>query len=205
VFILVILPSFTRFTRYAHLYAHIFETRSHTLKRLFLFLPLLLALTACGESQATSSNPTPSTAKPTVSPPHFYNIGETVTLQPWEITLKSAKIVDPATYSQHDQIFPNLKPDDRFLVLDEHLKNVSALEQNIAGMQFVLQDKDGSSNYSVQIGLPDISGSGLGGDVSPTMQMSGQEAYIVPSSAHLLYWVYNPIGKANQVIWQINI
>lgn len=171
------------------------------LRYLLLALPLLLLLlAACSDSQ---NAPQPTT--PTVAPPHFYNVGETVTAQPWEITLKSAKIVDPATYPQHDQLFPSLKPDDRFLILDEHIKNISPTQQNIAGMQFVLQDKDGNRNFTEQLGIPDVS-NGLGGDVSPTMEQSGQDAYIVPSSVHLLYWVYNPMGtKSNQVIWQINV
>lgn len=173
------------------------------MKRLLLCLPLLMILAACGKSQPAT--PTPIAAKPTVAPPHFYNVGETVTAQPWEVTLKSAKIIDPATIPQHDQIFPSLKTDDRFLILDEHLKNISAQEQNIAGMQFALQDK-GGNGFGVQLGgIPDVSGGGLGGDVSPTMEQSGQEAYIVPSTTHLLYWIYNPKGNDNQVIWEINV
>lgn len=173
------------------------------MKRLLLCLPLLIVLAACGSSQTTNSAPA-AKPTPTVAPPHFYNVGETVTSSPWEMTLKSAKMVDPATYPQHEQIFPSLKPDDRFLILDEHIKNISSKQQNIAGMQFVLQDKDGNSNFSEQGGLPDV-GSGLGGDVAATMEMSGQDAYIVPSSTHLLYWIYNPQGGGNQVIWQINV
>ncbi len=173
------------------------------MKQLLLCLPLLVVLAACGDTQPTKSVATQP--MPTIAPPHFYHVGETVTVQPWEITLKSAKLVDPATYPQHEQIFPSLKPDDRFLILDEHLKNISSVQQNIAGMQFVLQDKDGNSNFTEQVGVPDV-GNGLGGDVAPTMAQSGQEAYIVPSSVHLLYWVYNPMGtKNNQVIWQINV
>lgn len=173
------------------------------MKQLFICFPLLILLVACDSLQAT--NPAPVTKPtPTVSSPHFYNVGETVTAQPWEITLKSAKIVDPAIYPQHDQIFPSLKPDDRFLILDEHIKNISSRQQNIAGMQFYLQDKDGNSNFSEQVGVPDV-GSALGGDVAPTMQMSGQDAYIVSISTHLLYWLYSPMDHGPLVIWQINI
>lgn len=171
------------------------------LKQLLLCFPFLIILAACDQTQATT--PVAKLAS-TVAPPHFYHVGETVTVQPWEITLKSAKIVDPAIYPQHAQIFPSVKPDDRFLILDEHLKNISSVQQNIAGMQFVLQDKDGNSNYGVQLGIPDVS-NGLGGDVAPTMAQSGQDAYVVPSSVHLLYWVYNPSGGGKQVIWQINL
>lgn len=188
------------------------------MKRLISFIVLCIILAVGGilaYNTSTKSNttdvaplvPTITEApSPTVSPPHFYHVGETVTAQPWEITLKSAKIVDPAIYPQHDQIFPSLKPDDRFLILDEHLKNISSKEQNIAGMQFGLQDKDGNRNFSEQGGVPDVQNPGLGGNVSQTMEMSGQEAYIIPNSVHLLYWVYNPMDtKSNQVIWQIDL
>lgn len=173
------------------------------MKQFLWCLPLLVILAACGESQATNSAPIVKPT-PTVAPPHFYDVGQTVTAQPWEITLKSTKLVDPATYPQHDQIFPSLKPDDRFLILDEHVKNISSKQQNIAGMQFVLQDKDGNSNFTEQVGIPDVS-NGIGGDVAATMEMSGQDAYIVPSSVHLLYWVYNPQGGGDQIIWKINL
>lgn len=173
------------------------------MKRLLLCFPLLLLLAACGESQQPANSAPAPKPTPTVAPPHFYKVGETVTLQPWEVTLKSAKIIDPSTIPQHDQIFPGLKADDRFLVLDEHLKNVSSQQQNIAGMQFVLQDKAGN-NFAIQLGVPDVSGSGLGGDTAPTMEQSGQQAYIVPASVHQFYWVYNP-REGNQVIWEIDV
>lgn len=116
------------------------------MKRLLLCFPLLLLLAACGESSQTT-NATLPVATPTVSPPHFYNVGETVTAGPWEMTLRSTKIVDPTIFSQYQERFPWLKTGDKFLVLDEHLKNISAKTQRIPGMQFVLKDKGGNDNF----------------------------------------------------------
>jgi hypothetical protein len=173
------------------------------MKRFILLLSLCILMCGCGES-ASSAQPAPKVS-PTASPPHFYKVGETVTVQPWEITLQSATIADPAKYPQHDQIFPGLKPTDRFLVLDEHIKNVSSKLQDIAGMQFGLEDKDGNSNYGVQLGLPDVQGVGIGGDVSPTMQQSSQQAYIVPNTVHTFYWSYTATDHTAQVMWEIDV
>lgn len=174
------------------------------MKQILLCLPLLVILAACGgESQATTPAPI-AKPTPTVAPPHFYNVGETVTSGPWEMTLRSTKLVDPTSFSQYQERFPWLKPGDRFLVLDQHLKNISAKTQTMPGMQFVLKDKDGNSNFSVT-DLPDTDTSSIGGEAAPTMELSGQRVYVLPGDVHLLYWIYFDQESDNQVIWQINV
>jgi len=178
-------------------------------KYLFIALPLLCILASCASPDNTERPAPTAPAKPSPTAVTFHKVGETVKAEPWEVTLKSATIIDPAKYSQSAEMFPDLKDGDRFLVLDEHVKNISSEVQNIAGMQFVLQDKQGNSNFVKQLGIPDVPGPALGGDVSPSMDLSGQEAYVIPSNVHLLYWIYNPLsntdGKAIQEIWEINI
>src|SRR2546430_7280313 len=120
-----------RYSIYTYL-RHNSEIQRNTMKRLFAFLPLLVILAACGEQQSTHPAPI-AKPTPTVTPPHFYKVGEMVTAGPWEITLRPIKLVDPTTYSQYQEIFPWLKPGDRFLVIDQHLKNISSKTQTVPG------------------------------------------------------------------------
>jgi hypothetical protein len=167
----------------------------------FAILPLLLILAACGKSQSTTTNSTRAgQATPTVAPPHFYKVGETVTMQPWEITLKSAKPADIATYLPPDESLPNTKPDDRLLVLGEHVKNISSQVQPWSNTQIHLQNDTGSDDYGYIMEGKDIRGS-----ISPTMQGDGLEAYIIPGDVHLFYWTYTSNDGLQQALWQINI
>jgi len=136
----------------------------------------------------------------------FHKVGETVTVFPWEITLQSVSIVEPNTVDKYEERFPYLKSDEHFLVLNQHLKNVSSKLQGIAGMQFVLEDKDGNSNFSRTLSLPGIDdGSGLGGPVSPSMQQQGQDIRVVPNTTHTFYWSYTTNDGNQQVMWQIDV
>jgi len=176
------------------------------LKRLFLILPIaLLLLTSC-ENAPTPANTTQTALTPTIAPMRFHKVGETVTVFPWEITLQSVSIVEPNTIDKYKERFPYLKSDEHFLVLNQHLKNVSSKLQGIAGMQFVLEDKEGNSNFAKQLGLSDREYvGGLGGPVSPSMQQQGQDIRVVPSTTHTLYWSYTTNDGNQQVMWQIDV
>lgn len=168
------------------------------MKQFLLCLPLLAILAACGDTQATK--PVAPQTTPTVAPPHFYNVGETVTVQPWEITLKSAKIADLATYLPPDEYLPNTKPGDRLLVLTQHVKNISPQVQSWSSTQTHLQNATGNSDFNFIMEGKDITGA-----ISPTMQREGQQAYIVPGTLHQFYWIYTSNDGLKQVIWEINV
>jgi hypothetical protein len=121
-------------------------------------------------------------------------------VQPWEITLKSAKLADIATYLPPDESLPNAKPSDRLLILGEHVKNISSQVQPWSNTQVHLQNATGNSDYGYIMEGKEIMGS-----ISPTMQGDGQEAYIVPGTLHLFYWTYTSNDGLHQAIWQINV
>jgi hypothetical protein len=169
-------------------------------KRLLVFFPLLVILVACGESQVNNSSSIAAKPSPTVAPPHFYKVGETATIQPWEITLQSANRVDPATYLPSGESMPDANAGDQLLVLDEHVKNISSHVQPWSGTQIRLQNAAGNSDFHFLMVGKDIVGS-----ISPTLLGSGQQAFMVPSDVHLFYWIYTSDDGLHQVIWQINV
>src|SRR2546421_616529 len=132
------------------------------MKRFISLLSLCIVMCGCGESTSTTPSPTPSPS-PSPSPPHFYKVGETVTVQPWEITLKSAAIVDPTAYLPSDETLRDAKPGDRLLVLVEHVKNISSQLQPWSGTQLHLQNDTGNSDFRFI-----MEGKEITGPISPT-------------------------------------
>jgi len=170
-------------------------------KSFFLFM--LLFLSACGS--AAPSNSAATKIAPTATPQVvFYGtVGKPIIMIPWKISLESVKIIDPATIPQHDQIFPSVTANQHFLLLNEHIENISNSSANVGGMQFALQNTNGDS-FSEQLGLPGIDSSGLGGTMAPSIQQAGQQVYIVPTSEHSFLWIYTADDNLHQIIWKFS-
>lgn len=176
------------------------------MKLLFLILPLALLLLASCSKASTATNATQPTSIPTIAPMHFHKVGETVTVFPWEITLQSVSVVEPNSIDHYEERFVNLKPGSHFLVLNQHIKNISSKLQPLAGMQFNLQDKDGNASFESAgslLGWEYVGG--LGGPVSPSMQQQGQNISVVPIATHTFYWSYTTNDNKQQVMWEIDV
>jgi hypothetical protein len=173
---------------------------------LLLLFALMILLAACGNSQSsTQLTPTPKpTIPPTSTPEPHHAVGDTVTRDGLQITLVSAKIMDPTVIPQHEQIFTGLTNDQTFLVLDEHVKNITTKEQPLAGASFVLQDEQGNRNFTEQLGVPGAPSTGIGGPVPAGMQRTGGNVDIVPKSTHKFFLVYYATA-GSPVIWDINV
>jgi hypothetical protein len=187
---------------------NIHESRKTSMKHkaLPLLLLVLFVATACATSTASSSTPPPTptfAVIPTPTPVPHRKVGDTVTVDGLEVTLVSVKIVDPATIPQHEEIYPEMKSDQTFLVLKEHLKNDATTDQSMAGTRFYLSDEAGNDNFTVQLGdlIPEQS---LGAPVAAGMQQTGGDVYIVPKSTHAFFWIFAPASGA-QVVWDINV
>lgn len=179
------------------------------MKHIHVLLPLLLLvliLAACGDAAnpaATSSAPKPPAPSPTPTPEPHHKVGDTVTRDGFAITLTSVKLIDPASIPQHEQIFPDVKGDKTFLVLDEHAKNTANKDQSLVGMQLVFQDTEGN-HFTAYSGVNGIDGVGLGGPMAPGMQQHGMQVFAVPKSVHDFNWLYEP-NAGTQVVWDIHV
>jgi len=144
-------------------------------------------------------------ARPTV----FHSPGDAVKVytsrDAWEVQLVDFKIVDPATIPKYKEIYPDLKQGDRFLILSEHVKNLGTTIDSFAGMQLSLQTPNGDQNFPSQVDLLDYSGTGVGGPVSPGMELRGNEVRVIPANVHVLYWVYTPSDNLSQTFWKISL
>lgn len=173
-----------------------------------LLILVLFVATACATSTASSSSPTPASTPtiaviPTPTPVPHSKVGESVVRDGFEITFVSVKTIDPASISQHEEIYPSITSDQTFLVLQMHVKNTTTEDQDIGSTQFVLQDDAGGHDYAVQLGIDGV-GSDIGGTVAPSMQLTGSRAYIVPKATHHFFLLYEAT-VGSQVIWDINI
>ena len=168
---------------------------------------LAIILAACSGSQA-AQQPTPM-AKPTIAPtptpePHLH-VGQSTIRDGFKITLNSVKLVDPASIPQHDQLFPDLKSDKTFIVLDESAENVTTKDQKLMGMYLVFQDTEGSRNFTSYANiLPDVDGVGLGGPIAPGMKQHGTQDFAVPKATHDFNWMYEAT-TGTQVVWDIHV
>jgi hypothetical protein len=170
---------------------------------LLLLFALLVLLAACGSSPA-STQPTPTPAiPPTPTPEPHHKVGDTVVRDGLQITLVSAKLVDPASIPQHDQIFAGLTNDQTFLVLEEHVKNITTSQQPGAGGKFGLQDEQGNHFGEQAGGVPGAPGY-IGGPIPSGMQQSGGNVNIVPKATHKFFLIYTPTS-GTQVVWNINV
>jgi len=175
------------------------------MKRFAILLPVVILLAACSAA-TTPSIKTGSTPTHVSSPVVVYGtVGKPVTMGQWAISLQSVKLIDPTTIAQHDQIFPSVTSDQRFLLLNEHIQNVSTVSANIAGGEFSLQDTKGNADFSTMIGVPGVNALGLGGTLAPSMQQVGQEVYVVPASTHDFFWIYTAKDNLRQIIWRFTI
>src|SRR5256885_10522266 len=85
-------------------------------KYLFIALPLLCILASCASPDNTERPAPTAPANPAPTAVTFHKAGETVKAEPWEVTLKSATIIDPAKHPQSAGRFPVLKDGDRLLL-----------------------------------------------------------------------------------------
>lgn len=164
------------------------------MKRLFVFLPLLIVLTACGGSQTTNSTPI-AQPTPTVAPPHFYNVGETVTAgKTWKVTVNSANISKGTEY-----LVPS-DAGDVFLLIDVTLNNTSQVEQEPDGTLWTLRGLDGTKYSTI------MSSSPPSGKVEAGMPVKGTLGYEVPGTVHEFRLAFdNDVQASGQTIWQINV
>jgi hypothetical protein len=178
---------------------------------IFSLLSLLFILTACGGTSTTNTQPTatPAPTQPAVTPtptptPH-YKVGDSAqTADGWQITLDSAKIIDPTKIPQYQQIFVGMTSDQTFLEYMVTVKNVSSQQQAFRGGDLSLADTQGNSNFVEQAsGLPDQP-TGVGGPIAAGMQSKGGTVYIVPKATKAFYLTYTP-QSGPIIFWDINV
>lgn len=176
-------------------------------QRLLLFLAILAlvsAFLACGSTASGTNTGTaitatsaPAGATPTSAPAQHFKIGQLVQVgSTWQITITSVKT------SQGSE-FVKPKSGDIFLVFSIKMKNISAQEQDVSTLQFVLRDTDGQQYNDTFIdGLP----SEPSGKVAAGSPLSGAIPYEVPASKkQFTYGFAADLFSSGQVIWDITI
>ncbi|HTI15181.1 MAG TPA: DUF4352 domain-containing protein [Dictyobacter sp.] len=175
-------------------------------------LLFLVFLAACGGTGTTNTQPTatPAPTQPAITPtptpaPH-YKVGDSAqTSDGWQITLDSAKIIDPTKIPQYQQIFVGMTSDQTFLAVSETVKNVSGKQQGFTGGDLSLQDTQGNDNFVEQTsGVPNEPSTGVGGPIAAGMQQNGGVVYIVPKATKQFYLTYTP-QDGPIVFWDINV
>lgn len=162
------------------------------LKHLCLCLPLLIILTACGESQsATSSGPGGVMPTPT---PHF-KVGETANVgSTWQITIQSV-----STSKGSEVLIPS-DAGDVFVLINVALNNTSKQEQELYGGLWTLRGPDGTAYSTIMSSEPPS------GKIEAGTPAKGTLGYEAPGSVKAFRLAFdNSTWASGQTIWDITV
>ncbi|CAN7653632.1 DUF4352 domain-containing protein [Peribacillus frigoritolerans] len=128
-------------------------------------------LTACGESEVkeVDGGAKEETKKEEAPKKESYKVGDTVSVDGMEVTIKSAKFVNPAEYSPSEK--------GKIIQIEVTAKNNSSANGFIDNTEFTISDKEGNM-------LEEYYGfdTSFSGEVKKGKQLSGKIAFDVSES-----------------------
>lgn len=159
-----------------------------------LVITLVLVLAACGPPQeATQTDPGPAPTTP--DPPQIYEVGDTVQLGDYKITVNKVRLDSGGEWFGPDE-------GEAWVVIDCTLENVGDKPLPVSSMlMFDLMDIDGRSQDMTM--MADTKGQ-LDGEIAAGRRMSGEIAYSVPLDIEGMEFVFKgDILRTGQAIFAL--
>lgn len=155
-----------------------------------------LVLIACGEAAPSSSSAVATHgATPTAVAHNHFTVGQTVTVQGWNIIVNSVSETDGSATG-------DLAPPagDIYLVVDLTMKNVSSASQDANLFDWNVRDATGTK---AQLGTL-LSAADISGTVESGSQTHGQLVFEVPTSQHSFTLEYAPLFTL-EAVWDLSV